>query len=209
MRHLTRLGLLSLIFMSLCACLSIKQGGPIIQDIESYEAEATTHMALTLTAWPISEDQITITHTPVTPTDEPCAYMWASHPAPDVDDYLASAIASNSLENISAHAEYYGEDCVTASGVVVSFGTMYTDLYFEAIVPRITDEEGLGVILGQITDLIAAIPDGVLAGSFNGYLAVHYVSTDGERNIWTELESVLEYRRQGLDGAALMNAIGD
>jgi hypothetical protein len=84
---------------------------------------------------------------------------------------------------------------------------MYTDLYFEAAVSNINNDEALGVILGQITDLIAAIPEGVLTGSFNGYLGVHFISADGERNVWIELESIMEYCRQGLDGADLMNAV--
>ena len=113
------------------------------------------------------------------------------------------------MDGISAHGSYYGEDCVTASGIVVSSGVMYTDLIFDVAVPSITDEQSLGIVLGQITDLVAAIPEGTLIGSFNGNLGVHFIGADSDRNIWIELESILEYRRQGLDGAALISAVGD
>ena len=209
MKPALKIGFLGLIFASLCACLVVNPGAPTPQNEEFNEAEATARMALTLTAWPTDNDQLVITLTPISPTDEPCAYMWASHSAPDVDVYLADAITSSGWSDFSAHGEYFGEDCVTASGTVVSSGVMYTDLYFEANVSSITDDEMLGVVLGQITDLIAAIPEGVLTGSFRGNLAVHYISSGGERNVWVEMETVLGYRSQGLDGAALMTAVGD
>lgn len=209
MKPAMKIGLLGLIFGSLCACLVVNPGSPTPQSEDINEAEATARMALTLTAWPTGTDQVDITLTPIAPTDEQCAYMWASHAAPDVDAYLAAAITSSGWQDLSAHAEYYGEDCITASGTVVSSGVMYTDLYFQANVANITDEEMLGVVLGRITDLISVIPEGVLTGSFNGYLAVHFTSSDGERNIWIELESVMDLHRQGLDGAELMTAIGD
>jgi hypothetical protein len=207
MKRSTKIGLLSLVFISLSACMAVNQVTQTPQNDELNKAEATARMALTMTAWPTSNDLLTITITPMVPTDEPCAYMWASHSAPGVDVYLSSAITSAGLEDLSAHAQYFGEDCVTSSGTVVSSGVMYTDLYFEAAVSNINNDEALGVILGQITDLIAAIPEGVLTGSFNGYLGVHFISADGERNVWIELESIMEYCRQGLDGADLMNAV--
>jgi len=114
---------------------------------------------------------ITITVT-ITPTEIPsnsaddgqCAYVWASHDAPELTKKLDDAVKSINPA-ASARAELYGEDCVYADGHS-TFGVMETDFHVRLPTDDLTNEDAMGNWMAQVLPIIAKIPNQEIQGKF-------------------------------------------
>jgi hypothetical protein len=122
---------------------------------------------------------ITDTATSV-PVDEPCAYVWAYHDAPELTPKIDATVrAINS--DASAWAELYGEDCVYADGHS-TFGAMETDFHVRLPADDLTNEESFGNWMAQVLPIIAKIPRGEIQGH-PGFVEFRFEKNDGEHLI--------------------------
>jgi hypothetical protein len=108
---------------------------------------------------------VTFTETPAsTINDKQCAYVWASHDAPELTKKLDDAVKSINPA-ASARAELYGEDCVYSDGHS-TFGVMETDFHVRLPADNLTNEEALGNWMEQVLPIIVKIPIQEIQGKF-------------------------------------------
>jgi hypothetical protein len=112
-----------------------------------------------------------VTQTPIitdtatsAPVDEPCAYIWAHHDAPELTKKIDTAVrALNPVA--SANADLFGEDCVYADGRS-TFGAMETDFYIHLPADDLTDEEAFGNWMAQVLQMIVQTPREQIQGNY-------------------------------------------
>jgi hypothetical protein len=158
----------------------------------------------------------TNTATPFLPTPTPtatevpyeqCAWNWNTRPLPELSAQIQSAMNGAGLKNVIATAEAYGEDCITAEGVVDHFAAMETDFRITAQVPSLTDRESLGNLLEQILIVLDQFPASVTPGPNDGYVGVTFQTKDDELRLWFLVEEGESARALGLHGAALLDKL--
>ena len=150
------------------------------------------------------------TETP-TPTGEAgytqCAWSWATQSLPDLTAEIQTAMEAAGLTGITARAEAYGENCITANGAVDHFATMETDFRIRVEVPDLNDTAVLGDLLERILIVLDAYPPGIAPGPNAGYVGITYVSGTTESNLWFTVYEGESARALGLHGADLYNEL--
>ena len=143
-----------------------------------------------------------------TPTSQPCYFNWATQSLPDLSTRVKAAMETAGLENISAIAEAYGENCYdTRTNQPVSFTAMETDFRVTVRVKDLTDQEQLGNLLEQILIVLDGFPPGMTPGPQAGYIGVTFQAGDDEVRLWFTITDGESARAQGLHGAALLNKL--
>jgi hypothetical protein len=149
--------------------------------------------------------------TPVPAQDEIlCAYQWASRPLPEISSALQEEVNSAGIENTAILAEAFGEDCIDpASGNVIRFLTMQTDIRIHTRVNQISDRESAGRLLAQYLEFISDIPPETLPGRQPGMIEIVFTASDGEFTLWFPLVDGENALIEGNTGADLISALQD
>ena len=146
-----------------------------------------------------------------TPTDIPygqCVWNWSTRPLPELSAQVQEALDAAGIERIDASAEAFGEDCLDAkTGQVNRFAAMQTDFRFALRVDDLSDREALGVLVGRVLDVLDPFPPERTPGPSSGQVGMSF-ETDGQAlHLWFPLQQGQAARGQGLEGAALLEAL--
>lgn len=106
---------------------------------------------------PLNRLFATPTPTPM-PTEEPCAFMWATYTDETGTALLQKRLTEQSLpfDAEITRVSDFGEDCVTASGVNKGFGAMETDFSVGIEFPANATETEIGQYAIDVVKVIAA-----------------------------------------------------
>jgi hypothetical protein len=116
----------------------------------------------------------------VTPAYEGCAFISASHEAPELTEKVDAAVRALNPE-ASASAILFGEDCVYGDGHS-TFSTMETDFDVRLPVQDLTDYEFFGVWMKQVLDAILQIPREDIKGN-DGLVNFWFIMSQREQVI--------------------------
>jgi hypothetical protein len=146
-----------------------------------------------------------------TPTDIPygqCVWNWSTRPLSELSAQVQEALDAAGIERINATAEAFGEDCLDAkTGQVNRFAAMQTDFRFALRVDDLSDREALGILAGQVLDVLDGFPPERTPGPSSGQVGMSF-ETDGQAlHLWFPLQQAQQAREQGLEGAALLEAL--
>lgn len=137
-----------------------------------------------------------------------CAWTWATQSLPEVSAQVQSALEAAGLTGVTATAEAYGENCITAGGVVDHFATMETDFRITVeLPPGQTSIDTLGNLLEQILVVLDSFPPGVVPGPNAGYIGVTFTGGGDELRLWFTVFDGESARALGLHGAALLEEL--
>ena len=143
-----------------------------------------------------------------TPADQPCAFMWANKPLPDLSAQIQAVMDSTGLRGVSASAAAFGENCYDSqTNKVVSFGAIETDFQITAKVTNLTDKDDLGNLLEKIMVVLDAFPSGEIPGSEPGIINISFQSGSNELNVSFNVTTGESARKLGLHGAALFEEL--
>ena len=114
------------------------------------------------------------------PFEEPCAYIWAHHDAPELTNKIDTAVRAINPD-ASARAELFGEDCVYADGRS-TFGAMETDFYIHLPTDDLTNEEAFGNWMAQVMQMVIQTPREEIQGNY-GFVEFWFEKSDAEHVI--------------------------
>jgi hypothetical protein len=142
------------------------------------------------------------------PADQPCAFMWATQPLPDLSTQIQAAVDSAGLRQVQARAEAFGENCIDSqSNKPVSFGAMETDFHITAIVSNLTNKDNLGNLLEKILVILDGFPAGKIPGPNPGIINVSFQSGSDELNLSLTVTEGKSARALGYHGAMLFEEL--
>jgi hypothetical protein len=129
---------------------------------------------------PVTQTAIITNTVAITPSEEPCAFVWAYRDAPELTQKVATAVhALNSVS--SANAELFGENCVYADGHS-TFGAMETDFYVHLPADNLTTEVAFGNWMAQVMPIIVQIPREEIQGNY-GFVEFSFEKNNKEHVI--------------------------
>ncbi len=144
---------------------------------------------------------VTFTDAPtVTPTYEPCGYMWAYHDDIKLKEKIDASVKSLD-PNSKAKVSLYGEDCVFSDGHS-TFSVMETDIYVYQPVDNLTFEEALGNWISQVMQVIVQIPRDDIQGNY-GFVEFWFEKSEVEHVIVRVPIQKYINEAQGKSGAEL------
>lgn len=142
------------------------------------------------------------------PTEQPCGYIWASQPLPEVSHEIQIMLEEAGVENARVNAEAFGENCVQADGQVVRFLVMQTDIRILLGVESISDVESLGELAAHVLPVLLGIPQQDLPGPNEGYIGLQFSDSTGQvLNIWLPKQTIRDVMKNQLDGSALIEKL--
>ncbi len=136
-----------------------------------------------------------------------CAWVWDTQALPELSAEVQSALEAAGLTGVTASAEVYGEDCITASGEVDHFAAMETDFRITVQAASLNDREALGTSLEQILVVLDAFPPESTPGPQSGYVGVTFQAGSDELRLWFTADEGKSARALGLHGAALLDKL--
>jgi len=151
--------------------------------------------------------------TPVTETPSlasgytECAWTWATQPLSDLSTQLQSALETAGLNGVTAFAEAFGENCITATGDLDHFAAMETDFRIHIDVQDLTDTAALGDLLERTLVVLDSFPPDATPGPQPGYIGVSFVQGTQEVNLWFTVDSGKSARALGLHGSELFTEL--
>lgn len=169
-------------------------------------AQTTPSSTATETAVPVTPTD-PATATPVDPTSLPCGYTWATKRLAEVTSQLQEAFNAAGLKDAVVWAEGYGENCVDTQGQVQSFHAMETDFHIRMPVSSLEDLQAVGDLLQKMLKVLDGFPPDQVPGSQPGYIGVELNAGQDVQNLWFKVSEGTAAREQGLQGAALYEAL--
>lgn len=147
---------------------------------------------------------------PATPSDTPdgsfsgsCAWTWANQELPELSDELRQEFDEASLEGVEIRASAYGENCLDAeTNKVVRFTAMQTDFYLSVPVQDPEDHQAAGDWIAKVINILRPYTPGRVPGPNPGYVAIRFISSGGEENLWfsrSEAEKLIDGGTNGDD----------
>jgi hypothetical protein len=144
----------------------------------------------------------TITGTP--PTRAPCYFNWATQDLPELTAEVQAAMDEVGLENVTAGAYAYGENCYAYdSNEVVYFATMETDFRVNAQVDDLADTEALGDLTADILAVLNEFPPDETPGPMAGQITLTFVKGDEQVALLVSVEVAAQVVEQGIRGGGL------
>lgn len=147
------------------------------------------------------------TPSPTAPPTDTCAWVWATHPLPDVSARLQAALQAAGVNNVTAYAEAFGENCVSPQNQVLHFAARQTDFRITVLVDTLANPELLGQILQTILIVLDNFPPEATPGPNPGYIGVTFMTKGESLNLWFSVGQGIEARARGLRGASLLEAL--
>jgi heat shock protein HslJ len=152
------------------------------------------------------------------PTGYRCSspfYMaWASHRLEGLTEQLQGALDAAGLVGVEGYAEAFGEnwyeyDQETGQApTVCNFSIMETDFYVTLPVENLADTEALGAQVGTVLGVLDTFPPEETPGSQAGIVDIVLASGGEERHLHFSIAEAAEARAAGLEGDAMMQALG-
>jgi hypothetical protein len=143
-----------------------------------------------------------------TPAGQPCAFMWATHPLPELSAKVQAAINAAGMTGVLATAEAFGENCNDAqTNKPVSFGAIETDFRITVKVTDLTNKDDLGNLLEKILVVLDDFPSGKIPGPQPGYVNISFQAGSDELNLMFIVTAGKSARALGLHGAALLEEL--
>jgi hypothetical protein len=115
------------------------------------------------------------------PSNESCAFMWATQSLNDLTLDLQTAI-KNLNPDAESYAYAFGEDCIYQDGHK-TFHAMETDFNVTMPVTDITDENLLGEWIVKVVNVIDELPAEKIAGPKPGKVSIFFTSGTGQKAI--------------------------
>lgn len=138
------------------------------------------------------------------PSNETCAFMWATQALNDLTlDFQAA------IKNLNPEAESYayafGEDCIYQDGHK-TFGAMETDFNVTMPVTDLTDENALGEWIVKVMGVIDTLPAEKIAGPKPGRVSIYFTSGADQKaiNFYIDRYRTLD---PGLNGLEIYQAL--
>ncbi len=151
-------------------------------------------------------DEPPVTESPIPYTQ--CYFNWATQPLPDLSLEVQAALEAAGLEDVTAIAEAYGENCYDSqTNEVVYFATMETDFRVTVEVDDLGDTATLGDMLELILVTLDQFPPGATPGSQPGYIGVNFVKGEETLYLWFTVIDGESARALGLHGADLLEEL--
>ncbi len=146
--------------------------------------------------------------TPHAPTEQPCGYMWASQPLPDVSSDIQAMLEESGVEQVRVSAEAFGENCVLPDGEVARFLVMQTDIRILLGVENVNDLNALGDLAAKVLPVVLGLPEEMLPGPNEGYIGLQFSDADGQAlNVWLPKAAVRELMKHQANGSALIELL--
>lgn len=143
-----------------------------------------------------------------TPTEQPCGYMWASQPLPEVSSEIQAMLEEAGIEQARVNAEAFGENCLLPDGQIARFLVMQTDIRIVLGVESVADLNALGDLAERILPVVLGIPNDALPGPNEGYLGLQFNDANGQLlNIWLPIPAVRELMRNQPGGSMLIERL--
>ncbi|MCS7011526.1 MAG: hypothetical protein N2049_08000 [Anaerolineales bacterium] len=143
----------------------------------------------------------------VTLLGEPCAWVWSTHPLPELSAQLKTALQAAGLSNVTARAEVYGENCLSAQNEVLYFTARQTDFYVTILTDTLANPEQLGQLLERVLAVLDKFPPEATPGAHPGSIGISFLTKGESLNLWFTVQQGIEARARGLRGAALLEAL--
>ncbi|KAF0107412.1 MAG: hypothetical protein FD146_1890 [Anaerolineaceae bacterium] len=157
--------------------------------------------------FPPDSKPATATPAPTEYPYEQCGWNWATEPLPELSAQVQAALESAGLTGVTAVAEAYGENCITASGEVARFAAMETDFRITVQAASLDDREALGTLLEKILVVLDGFPTETTPGPNPGYVGVTFQFGDDSLRLWFPIIDGESARALGLRGAALLDRL--
>jgi len=138
---------------------------------------------------------------------EQCGWQWAKQTLPALSTEVQAALEAAGLEGATAHAEAYGENCLSADNEVLRFAALETDFRISIEVESLADAERLGTLLEKILVVLDGFPTESTPGPQPGYVGVRFAAGTEELNLWFTVTDGEAARALGLHGAALLEEL--
>jgi hypothetical protein len=128
----------------------------------------------------VAASEVVTAEPPTTSAYPGCAYIWATHDAPELTEKFSSQVTAIA-PNAKAHASLYGEDCVYADGHA-DFSVMETDFHVRLPVIDLANEESHGNWMAQVMQVVVNIPRGEVRGNY-GFVEFWFEKGESEHII--------------------------
>lgn len=119
------------------------------------------------------------TATVLTPTLEPCAYVWGYQDDVELTQKLEAEVRAIQ-PGASARVQWFGEECLRSSGS--SFGIMETNFFIRLPVDDLGDHAALGLWMQQALSVLLKIPREEIEGKV-GTVEFEFENKVGDREI--------------------------
>lgn len=142
-------------------------------------------------------------------TDVSCAYVWDTQPLQEETAQLQVAFKNSGLGRAEVWATAYGERCVNVDtkNTVGGFLILQTDVHVRLTVLDMEDEDALGKLLVQITQILTELPEDAFPGTQKGYVGVEFSQEGQVLNLWFPLIEAEDAIESGLRDAAFLQAL--
>ncbi len=111
------------------------------------------------------------------------------------------------MKGVTASAEAYSENYITATGMMDHFAAMETDFCITVQVAHLNNREELGTLLEKILGALDAGPPRVPPGPNSGYIGVTFQAGSDELHLWFIVAYRESARALVLHGAALLDKL--
>lgn len=148
------------------------------------------------------------TDTPLPPTQQPCAFVWATKPLPDETAFFQEALHKANLDVVEVTLNAYGENCVdTLNKKVISFAVMQTDFYFNIPVNDINDKTEMGNWTAKLLAVVKKFPPGEVPGPNTGLCGLTFQTLSENSVLQFTVAMGLRALDAGLSGETLYSAL--
>jgi hypothetical protein len=136
-----------------------------------------------------------------------CAWSWATQSLPELSAKVETELDSAGLKDVTARAEAYGENCLTAEGKVDHFAAMQTDFHITLQVADLTDKQELGSLVETILVVLDKFPAATTPGPNPGYVGISFQKRSEQLNLWFPITQGETARSSGYTGVRLFEAL--
>lgn len=162
-------------------------------------AQTTVTLTASVTVTPTSELDSYV--------DTMCAFNWATKSLPKESALLQAAMRDAGILFITAFAEAFGEDCVTANNENLGFTTMETDFRFAFLVDNLVNTQQMGEVIYKVINLILDFPPDTFPGPKPGYIGIRFTDGNNDLNLWFLIDTAKNAIDQGKMGAELFQEL--
>ena len=137
-----------------------------------------------------------------------CAWTWATQSLPELCTKVEAGMLAAGLKGVTARAEAYGENCISAAGKVDHFAAMETDFRISVQVRSLEDTDRIWAACwkGSWWCWMDFQPRST-PGPNPGYVGVSFQKGSEELNMWFPVAAGKSARALGLHGTRLFEEL--
>lgn len=144
----------------------------------------------------------------VSSTIQPCGWVWATEPLPNLNAEIQDVITSKELVSVTVNAYAYGENCFDPeTGEKRYFAAMQTNLYVRLLLQDPVDAETAGRNLAGVLGVLAGYPPTTTPGPQPGTVTFTLLQESNEAIISLTWQQAMDLYSKGLQPEELWEAL--